>query len=131
MYCRTRPRGFFVLHQHVTPHIGTTGKTRVLSEAAKDARVAPVPGYNYAVEAELVLDRLRALDDKKKMQVEWFDDKLNLILTMFGTLVGSGAFQSFESAVAFLVGYTTAEYDVLICAEMNFQTPHAIAATLH
>ena len=83
-------RGFFVLHQHVTPHIGTTGKTRVLSEAAKDARVAPVPGYNYAVEAELVLDRLKVLDDRKKMQVEWFDDKLNLILTMFGTLVGSG-----------------------------------------
>ena len=33
-----------------------------------------------------------------------------------------------ESSV---VGYTAAEYDVLICAEMNFQTPHAIAATLH
>ena len=80
-------RGFFVLHQHVTPHIGTTGKTRVLSEAAKDARVAPSPKYNYAVEAELVLDRLKVLDDRKKMQVEWFDDKLNLILTMFGTLL--------------------------------------------
>ena len=51
------------------------------------------------------------------------------LFTMFGTLVGSGAFQSFESAVAFLVGYTAAEYDVLICAEMNLQTPHAIAAT--
>ena len=54
------------------------------------------------------------IDDRKKMQVEWFDDKLNLILTMFGTLVGSGAFQSFESAVAFLVGYTAAEYDALL-----------------
>ena len=76
-----------------------------------------------------MLDRLRALDDKKKTEVDYFDDKLNLILTIFGTLVGSGAFQSFESAVAFLVGYTAAEYDVLICAEMNFQTAHAIAAT--
>jgi len=95
----------------VTPHIGTTGKPRVLSEAAKDARVAPSPKYNYAVEAELVLDRLRALDDKKKTEVDYFDDKLNLILTIFGTLVGSGAFQSFESAVAFLVGYTAAEYE--------------------
>ena len=80
-----------MISTQVTPHIGTTGKPRVLSEAAKDARVAPVPGYNYAVEAELVLDRLRALDDKKKMQVEWFDDKLNLILTMFGTLVAAAS----------------------------------------
>ena len=52
-------------------------------------------------------------------------------LTAWSTQVGSGAFQSFESAVAFLVGYTAAEYDARLCAEMNFQTPHAIAATLH
>ena len=40
---------------------------------------------------------------------------------LFATLVGSGAFQSFESAVAFLVGYTAAEYDVLLRAEIKSQ----------
>ena len=38
---------------------------------------------------------------------------------------------TFESAVAFLVGYTAAEYDVLVCAEINYQTPHAIVTSLH
>ena len=65
--------GFFVLHQHVTPHIGTQGKTRFLSTEEKDARRAPAPVYNYDIESELVLDRLRLLDDQKKMEVEWFD----------------------------------------------------------
>ncbi len=60
----------------MTPHIGTQGKTRFLSNEEKDARRAPAPVYNYDIESELVLGRLRLLDDQKKMEVEWFDDKL-------------------------------------------------------
>ena len=63
------------LPRHADPH-------RLRSERAIHVRQRVPAGrgswyYNYDVESELVLDRLRLLDDQKKMEVEWFDDKLS------------------------------------------------------
>ena len=94
---------------------------RVISESDKDARVAPPPAYDYDGEALLVLDRLSKLTDADKAMIEYMDDKLNIILNLFGTMVGTGKFATFEAGSAFLVGYTSAEHDatVVACASIN------------
>ena len=74
-------QGFFYRQEHVTPHIGTTSKMRVISEGDKDARTAPPPDYDYDGEALLVLDRLSKLTDADKAMIEYMDDKLNIILS--------------------------------------------------
>mmetsp|Transcript_3777 Transcript_3777/g.11176 ORF Transcript_3777/g.11176 Transcript_3777/m.11176 type:complete len:712 (-) Transcript_3777:183-2318(-) len=108
--------GFFYRQEHVTPHIGTRAKFRVLPETERAARVAPAPNYDYAAETELVLARLRSLTDGLKMQVEFHDSKLDILLYCFTALLQSGAFPSLEMALAFLAGYTGAEHDALIVA---------------
>ena len=60
---------------------------RVISESDKNARTAPPPDYDYDSEALLVLDRLSKLTDADKAMVEYMDDKLNIILNLFGTMV--------------------------------------------
>ena len=44
------------------------------------------------------------------------DDKLNIILNLFGTMVQTSKFATFEAGSAFLVGYTSAEHDATVVA---------------
>ena len=71
-------KGFFYYQEHVTPHIGTTGKFRYVPETERASFVAPDPMYQNTRQQGIrsVIDRMAALDDIKKMQVEAFDDKI-------------------------------------------------------
>ena len=63
-----------------------------------------------------MLDRLSKLTDADKAMVEYMDDKLNIILNLFGTMVQTSKFATFEAGSAFLVGYTSAEHDATVVA---------------
>jgi len=106
--------GFFFFQEHVTPHIGTKAKMRVISDADRAARTAPAPNYDYPAEANLAIQRVSALTDRLKAEVEWYDDKLNVLITIFGTLMHTQKFKSFEHGCAYLVGYTNSEYDATV-----------------
>jgi hypothetical protein len=68
-------RGYITNQQHVTPFIGWTARPFVLTDAEIcDAKLEP-PQYNLRNEAELVLARTAALDSRKKMEIEFFDNK--------------------------------------------------------
>jgi len=87
---------------------------RVISDADRAARTAPAPNYDYTAEANLAIQRVSALTDTTKAEVEWFNDKLNILITTFGTLLNTGRFSSFEMGCAYLVGYTNTEYDATV-----------------
>eukprot|EP01084_Bolivina_argentea_P250590 419929_1 len=108
-------QGFFYRHQHVVPQIGETVEPLVLNKFRK----AKDPKYDYDEEAELLLDRLKALavNDTMKMMVEFFDNKLLVrgaiqiaLLSQYKDTI------SFENYVNFIVGISLAEYDALLQA---------------
>ena len=101
--------GYFFRQEHVTPQIGLEAALRVITPTDRTSRVAPAPAYDYALENQLVIGRLANATDYTKTEIELFDRKLDVILTVFGTLAGTGGFPSFEVALNFLVGYTTTE----------------------
>ncbi|MHA1681146.1 MAG: hypothetical protein ACTSUE_09065, partial [Promethearchaeota archaeon] len=111
-------KGFFQRQEHVTPHIGRTGKPRVISQQdLKKTKIKKGPKYKYNKESELVLERLRNLTDQQKMQVEFFDDKIAVALLVAQTYLGTfGPAVSWERFVQFLVGYTSGEYDTVLLA---------------
>ena len=76
-------RGYFSRQEHVTPHIGKLAKPAILSRSAFERKISELtdPGYNYPEEAAVVLQRMNTLgDEKKRLLVEFFDDKFNVIL---------------------------------------------------
>lgn len=125
-------RGFFYYQEHVTPHIGTTAAFRYLPESERTTRVAAVPTYtsNRRREMRAVADRMAALDDIKKMQVEAFDNKVLIANSVFGAFLGKvlndgyqdaelgqpGLVLSYERLVHFIAGYIATEYDSVIIA---------------
>ena len=125
-------KGFFYYQEHVTPHIGTTAAFRYLPESERSNRVAPAPGYsrNRRQEMRAVIDRMAALDDVKKMQVEAFDNKILIANSVVAAFVGKvltdgyqdlelgqpGLILSYERLVHFVAGYVAGEYDSVIIA---------------
>lgn len=71
-------KGFFFYQQFVAPHIGQKAKFRFLPESERNTRVIRKPDYSMtrAAEADAVISEMALLDDKRKLQVEAFDDKL-------------------------------------------------------
>ena len=124
-------KGFFVVQEHVTPHVGKTAKFRSLPESDRFRRVAPVPKYSKSrrPEALAAISAMTTLNDVKKIEVEVFDDKLqvanavakafldNLIAQNYqdtSSLAAPGVIVSFERFMHFLNGYLAAEYDSIV-----------------
>lgn len=77
----------------MVPHIGFTARTKFTSRETLRDRSSPNPDYDYDVETQLVIDRLEELasDDRQKMLVEFFDNKLSVgvsILLAMDALIG-------------------------------------------
>ena len=124
-------KGYFIVQEHVAPHIGKTAKFRNLPKSDRVNRVAPVPRYSKsrAPEALAAIRAMSTLDDVTKIEVEVFDDKLkvanavakafldNLIAQNYqdtSSLAAPGVIVSFERFMHFLNGYLAAEYDSII-----------------
>lgn len=76
--------GFFCQQQHVTPHIGFTGRLLGVTEEEYEAFSSPLPDYDWCEEADLVLEKTRqmATSDVQKMEVEFFDNKFFSLLPL-------------------------------------------------
>jgi len=61
-----------------------------------------------------VADRLAAtaIDDMKKAQIEFYDDKIQVVLAVIKSVVSYGL--SFEQALNFIFGISAAEYDAVL-----------------
>lgn len=106
--------GYFTRQEHVTPHIGSMGKTAVLTREDFESRSVQDPCYDYDEEAMKVMDRLAQLDDRKKMLIEFFDNKIEVGFAVIGAVAAQGA--PFETILNFSLGYTAAEYDAVLLA---------------
>jgi len=111
----TDNNGYFWRHEHVTPHIGHTVKPLILDEYRK----AKDPQYDYDLEIELLLERLRnlAVNDTQKITVEFFDNKLlvrgaiqRAFLAQYKDSI------TLEDYANFLIGISAAEYDTMLQA---------------
>lgn len=66
----------YLFHQtHIVPHLGNTGKSYYFSDKEQCKRTLWDPRYNLTKELLLSLDRTARLNDKKKMEIEFFDIK--------------------------------------------------------
>ena len=77
--------GFLYYHEHNVPHIGYTGQSYYFTNnefcqrSKKQGGDNILPNYDYDKEIELTLNRLTQLTEKEKMEIEFFDDKNNLL----------------------------------------------------
>ena len=108
-------RGFYFRQEHVTPHIGQKAVPRILTRDEINSREVDDPQYNLTAEAAMVVDRLASIDDRKKMEVELFDNKGNVISLLSTGLVMRylGDF-TLERLLLFTMSYVAAEYDAVI-----------------
>ena len=111
---RTTEKGISSNSLHVTPQAGRIAKTALLSRQDFESRTVKFPFYNYKLESRTLLERMAELDDAKKMEIEFFDDKLRVGFTFVGTIAQQGA--SFEQILNFVVGYTAVEYETILLA---------------
>mmetsp|Transcript_43908 Transcript_43908/g.101496 ORF Transcript_43908/g.101496 Transcript_43908/m.101496 type:complete len:575 (-) Transcript_43908:154-1878(-) len=86
--------GYITNQQHVTPHIGWTGRPFVLTDAdVCSARLAN-PEYDLPFEANLVIQRTSTLDDVKKIEIEFWDSKFTSLIPLliqYGAAKGMNA----------------------------------------
>ncbi len=106
--------GYFTYQQHVTPHIGSIAETAVLTRDQFESRSLEDPNYDYEVESNLVIERMSQLNDREKMLIEFFDDKLRVAFTIIPAVAMQGT--SFEQLLNFIVGLTAVEYDAVLLA---------------
>ena len=106
----TDGNGFFYDQEHVTPHIGKTGVSRFLSDADRQSRKMWFQRYDYKAEIQLLLKRMRKLDDKRKMEIEFHDNKLEIAANAYISFLRTYR-PDYDTAMRFLVAYTGAEYD--------------------
>ena len=107
-------RGFVFYGEHVTPHIGLTGRFKIASSIVQ-AQTTPAPNYTYKdVEIPLLLERMRLLNDESKMLIELFDDKLRLAFVILGNLLATYPELTWEDAIHFFVGFTAVEHDAIL-----------------
>lgn len=69
--------GFSYHQTHVVPHIGSTAKSIYIADKDLCRRTVPDPGYDLKKEIRLALKRTSQLDDRKKMAIEFLDNKTN------------------------------------------------------
>lgn len=74
--------GYFTKQEHVTPFAGFTGRLLGLSSEEFEAFSSPLPDYDYCEEADFVLENTKDLNDRKKMEVEFYDSKFTSLLPM-------------------------------------------------
>lgn len=109
----TNNLGNFIRQEHVTPHIGYTAKTLLLSAFKKAKR----PNYDYKAEAGKVVTRLKELvGDRERIEMlKFFDKKVFVRFVIQGSLVRRYApVLSFQDYLLFLSGLSSAEYDATI-----------------
>lgn len=122
----TNRKGFFSRQDHVVPHIGPKGRPRTITRDQVDARGLDAPDYDYDAEADLVLERLRFLNDETKAAIEFFDDKTSVaVLWIVAVAVKYGAGLTLERLTWFLVGYTAGELDSTIVV-WNEKVKHSL-----
>jgi len=108
-------RGYFVQQLHVTPHIGQIANTAILSRDDFDSRTTNNPNFDYKYESQLVIERMSTLQDYDKMEIEFFDNKIDLAFAIVGSVAQNGG-ASFEQILNFVVGLTASEYDSILLA---------------
>ena len=94
--------GFLFYQEHVTPHIGYTGKSYFLSDEDICNYTSYDPHYDYNIEMYEAIDTLANLtNDSMKIEIEMFDDKTHLdyFLTQYLSGIGSNG-GSMKSIVA-------------------------------
>lgn len=80
-----KPSGLSFWQQHVTPHIGETGKSLYLGDTEVCRRsTVKDPRYDLREELDAVLTRSAGLDDLKKAEIEFFDNKLESLTPLQG-----------------------------------------------
>ena len=67
--------GYLSYQEHVTAHIGFTGKSWLFTDDEICDFVVDEPNYDYVEEIELLFNRMNNLTDEKKMLIEYFDFK--------------------------------------------------------
>jgi len=108
-------KGYFTRQEHVTPHIGITGKTALLSKKDFESRSLSSPKYKYLRESKKVINRMKNLNDEDKMLIEFFDDKIALAFALIGTIAQKPDV-TFEMVLNYVVGFTSVEYDGILVA---------------
>eukprot|EP01084_Bolivina_argentea_P274369 467641_1 len=109
-------KGFFYHSNHVTPHIGWTVTPRTMTRHEFESYSATNPDniYNYRLEEELVLERLKKLahNDTQKMLVEFMDNKRSYAGAIFLSIEDGLRDQwTFEDRQLWLVGNSVSAYD--------------------
>ena len=74
--------GFLYRQNHVTSHIGETGKSFFFTNEDVCARRLEDPDYDYSLEAELAITRLANLTPEQKAEIEFFDNKGNSLVPL-------------------------------------------------
>lgn len=78
----TNGLGFSFRQEHVTPHIGFTAKSFFVGDQKVCSRRLRNPRYKYNQEIRKLLQRSAALDDRQKMEIEFFDSKFTSLVPL-------------------------------------------------
>mmetsp|Transcript_63691 Transcript_63691/g.101352 ORF Transcript_63691/g.101352 Transcript_63691/m.101352 type:complete len:545 (-) Transcript_63691:76-1710(-) len=110
-------KGFSYHYDHVVPQIGPNAKLMFSSREQINRRKASDPKYDYKTEARKVVERLANLaeDDRQKMLVEWFDNKLRIaggILLALDAELG----WTYEQRTLHMAGFGLTEYEAVVIA---------------
>jgi len=108
--------GFFFRQEHITPHIGFTVQPTVIDEIV----MVDPPFYNYKLETNLLLERLRNLttDIDKQRDVVFYDNKLS-VRNLIQTEVRIQFNQSYEQEALFISALDATEADSTISVWRN------------
>ena len=105
--------GFLYYHEHSVPHAGYTAKSFLFDndefcERSSNFQKNFGPDdYDYEIEMELAINKLRDLTEIQKMEIEYFDNKLTSLVPFFNqivTRIGILA-DSFESVASGLMEF--------------------------
>jgi hypothetical protein len=106
--------GFFYVQKHVSPHIGSRGRTYLLSEENLATRYTDVPQYNLTAEAlEVVRRTATRLNDTEKMLIEIADNKFLLSNAFVDPLAFKNGWTVLE-AIFYEVASNTGVVDSLV-----------------
>ena len=105
--------GTVIRQEHVTPHIGIKAKPTLLTSFKK----AKDPKYDYKMEADLLLERLRELtgDVRRQDMVKFFDNKILVRVFIQVSLMAFFKDElTFEDYMMYDSGISSAEIDATI-----------------
>jgi hypothetical protein len=80
----TNGNGYFTKQEHVTPFAGFTGRLYGMTSSEYESFSISKPRYNYCDEANTVLSETNKMstDDRKKVEIEFYDSKFTSLLPM-------------------------------------------------